>query len=109
MMMCFGVIDSLKINNEFTDSSENNIIFYYGHNGWIYGDGKWDALIRTNIKPKEGGTVLMSVSILKGEIYWEIDGKKTESYFMDRLKDKSIKWVPYILMYCIGDEVVWME
>ena len=108
MDLCFGVIDSLKIKEPSTDFRDQNIISYYGHIGNIYGDGKgW--IKETKIKPKEGSTVLMSVSILKGEIYWEIDGKKTESYFMDRLKDKSIKWVPFIKMYCTGDEVVWME
>ena len=71
------------------------MIFYFGFNGYLVGDGK-GYFENTNIEPKEGSTVLMSVSILKGEIYWEIDGKKTESYFMDRLKDKSIKWVPFI-------------
>ena len=106
--MCFGVIDSLKIKEEYTNWDDKNIIYYQGFNGNLGGDG--NGLIKsTNIIPKEGSTVLMSMSIFKGEIYWEIDGKKTESYFMDRLKDNSIKWVPMIQMFHTGDEVVWME
>ena len=50
----------------------------------------------------------VNVDLSKGDIEWKINGERQFSYLMVRLKDKSINWVPLLLMERKGDCVEWL-
>ena len=53
--------------------------------------------------------MLMSASVETGQIDWQINEQKVGSYSMKKLKDKTIKWVPFVVMYNKGDTIVWLK
>ena len=61
---------------------------------------------------KEGDTITISVALEKGLIEWNIVGENTKEYLKyetDKLKNKEIKWVPYLHMGDENDQVIWMD
>ena len=103
MSLGFGVIDSSEIKTQFTDECRKNLIYYWAKDGKLYGDGRGVIKKKGKTNMKAGNLVEMSVSLQAGYVAWFIDGMKEESYYMDKLKDQDIKWVPYIIMTFNGD------
>ena len=58
---------------------------------------------------KDGDKVTVHVNLETGEVAWLINGQEGASYKMERLKNKSINWVPYILMFRNGEKVEILE
>ena len=73
----------------------------------MYGDGGKEK--EGGKEYKNGDKVTVTVNLETGEVAWLINGQEGASYKMERLKNKSINWVPYILMRYNGDKVEILE
>ena len=89
---------------------EKNIIFYYGHCRQLNGDGK--GLIEVSygeIKIKNGDILKVKVCQQKGDIEWFINGEPERSYSMLQLTDRSIEWVPFVVVGQTNTQLEWVE
>ena len=57
----------------------------------------------------EGDIITVKVSVVSGHIEWLVNDIRQESYYMARLQDKDIEWVPYVRMCREGDQISWVE
>ena len=46
----------------------------------------------------------MTVSLEKGAVEWEVNGEKQASHRMKKLKDRTVRLVPFIYLMHTGDE-----
>ena len=60
-------------------------------------------------KYKEGDKVTVHVNLETGEVAWLINGQEGQTYKMEKIKNKSINWVPHIRMYYKGEKVEILE
>ena len=58
---------------------------------------------------EERDKVTVIVKIETGEVTWLINGQERQRYKMEKIKNKSIEWVPYIRMFVVGTKVEIME
>ena len=57
----------------------------------------------------DGDKVTVTVNLETGEVAWLINGQEGQTYKMEKIKNKSINWVPYIQMYYNGHKVEILE
>ena len=99
----FGVIDSNHKEERWTDSYNPNVICYFGCSGLVVGDRGQTQDGGKFIKNDDTITIRMDEE--KGEIQWCVNEEVVQTYCSSRLKDSSIRWVPLLQMYKIGDKV----
>ena len=51
----------------------------------------------------EGDVVKVKTNTEKGTITWEVNGVVQAEHQTKKMKDKKIKWVPYVELYYSGD------
>jgi hypothetical protein len=89
-----GVIENKSVFN-FGDNC-----FYYNNNEWCW-DGKYGK--KDGSGYKEGETVRVTVDFMKGVIEWAVGKQVRHKLECPQLKEKNIKWVPYICLWNQGD------
>ena len=74
----------------------------------MWGDGQ-GMVKRGGRRFGSGDKVTVTVNLETGEVAWLINGQEGQTYKMEKLKNKSINWVPYIEMLRNGDKVEILE
>ena len=57
----------------------------------------------------EGERVTVIADLKTGKVTWEVDGTFKTSFIWDKLKNASINWAPYIVLYNRGDVLEILE
>ena len=98
------------MGERWTDyDKEKNIIAYHGHFGQLSGDGKGQIRKKGVTKIKVGDVITVRTQLETGNIEWVINGQLEEAYLMENLKDSSIVWVPYILVWNKNTQIYWID
>ena len=71
------------------------------------GDGK-DTIWSGGRKFSDGDTITMTVDLGEAEIEWAINEKSQYTYYMPKLRDDTVKWVPFLWMESPGDCLEWL-
>ena len=99
-----GVIDSTTKGEMSVNWHHPHVIGYCGQNGGVAGDsGKANKTEGSGFKT--GDKVRVTVNLEAGIVTWSVNGMKQASERMEVLKEKTVNWVPYVLMYTKGDSV----
>ena len=95
-------------NQRYVMDYHANVLLYYGQ-GWVHGDGKLEYMKEGARQYKAGDKVTVTVNLETGQVTWLLNGQEGISHRMERLKNKSIRWVPMIAMRSKGDIVEILE
>ena len=80
--------------------------------GYVWGDGEgeFDNKKRSFRRGFNlGDTVTVAVNMETGLVTWIVNGKELTNYTMNSVKNRSIKWVPYLDFGSTGDKVEIIE
>ena len=101
-----GIMDANLRGRRNIEEDHTHYIGYDG-GGKIQGDGRL-LVDRSGEGFKSRDIVTVIVHKSEGKIEWEVNDKKVFAYEMMRLRISNIKWVPYIVMYDVDDQIEWM-
>ena len=102
------MIDANQRTKRDTEKNDSNYyVRWYGGSGLVEEGGKDDIKDEGN-GFHQGNTVTLSVDMSSGGIIWSVNGQRRATHQTDKLKKKSINWVPYVLIYSNGDSVEWL-
>ena len=106
--IAIGIIDSKENNRVITYLDDSPNILCYHDNGEVE-EGKKGAIKKEGCGISEGDVVKVKTDMKMGTIAWEVNGVEQVVHKTKKLKDKTIKWVPYVELYYSGDCVEFLS
>lgn len=103
------MIDSRYYLSKYTESPQQpNRISLLGYVGHVFGGWQENTVHIQGDGFAQGDLVRMIVNQDNGTIEWRMNGIPEVFYRSERLKDKSIPWVPFVIFIDHGDAIKWI-
>ena len=71
-----GLVDSELKGERYVDFSNPNVLYYFGMNRAVWGDGHKAFIKAEGNGYGEGDTIKMSADMETGEVNWVVNGKQ---------------------------------